>query len=216
MDTSVAQNIIQVIRAERDSRLASLKIEDRDLWMFTDEPFINELCLTLLVAIRHHVERSLVLIAARVTSDGRELSSEDYWQRIKIERERLRSCGWGRLIAKLQLDSLADWNLSMKTLQLLANSYKHDPSTSADEGLLRHLGLPLDVTYASLPESPGVKAGVAASLGLQDSADYCDIAEALLVCVSRFTAEVEARLVLSPVKGGEERVASMLPNDMLH
>jgi hypothetical protein len=216
MDTSVAQNIIRVIRTERDTRLARFTTENLDLWTLTDEPFINELCLTLLVAIRHHVERELVLIAARVTSDSRELSSGDCWRRITIERERLRSCGWKRLTAKLRLDLSADWDSSMKTLKLLANSYKHDPSTSADEELLNHLGLPLDVPYASLFESPGLKAGLAASLGLQDGADYCDIAEALLARVARFLTEVQARLVLSPVRGGEEELASMLPNDMLH
>lgn len=72
MDTRVAKHVIDVIRAERDSRLARLVAEEPELanalWHVYDEPFINELCLMLLVAIRHQVERELVLLTARVTA----------------------------------------------------------------------------------------------------------------------------------------------------
>src|SRR5829696_9616736 len=96
-DTTVAKNVIRVIKIERGNRLAHLEKEDpevaRALWIGDDEPFINELCLMLLVAIHHHVERELTRLAARVTSDQRELEAEQYEQKLEEERKRLRVRG---------------------------------------------------------------------------------------------------------------------------
>jgi hypothetical protein len=84
------EDMMRVIKAERDGRLEALKTEDpyimSDIWLFTDEPVINELCLMLLVAIRHHFEKELILIAARVTKDGRTLGREEYLRRVKEKR----------------------------------------------------------------------------------------------------------------------------------
>jgi hypothetical protein len=207
MNTSVAKEMIRVIRAERESRLARLPTEDPDFaydeWLSTDEPFINDLCLTLLVALWHQVERELVHLAARVTSDGRELSLEQYWQRINKERQQLDKHGWEKTITvKLKLNNIDEWSRSMTTLRLLANSYKHHPSTKPKDLLLQHLA-PItrpNLDYDSLPESQGFKAELAASLDLRDGANYCDIADELLARVDRFLAEVPKQSMLSPVK----------------
>jgi hypothetical protein len=206
MNTSVAKDMIRVIRAERESRLARLPTEDPDFaydeWLSTDEPFINELCLTLLVALWHQVERELVHLAARVTSDGRELSLEQYRQRIKEERKHMDTRdGRKEITAKLQLKTIDEWH-SMQTLRLLANSYKHHPSTKPKDLLLQHLAPRTrpNLNYDSLPESQGFKAELAASLDLLDGANYCDIADELLDRVARFLAEVPKQSMLSPVK----------------
>lgn len=69
---------------------------------------INELCLTLLVAIWHNVERELVWISARVTRNGRELDGEQYEQRVQEERKQLRGRnGWEKITAKLRLEGFA-------------------------------------------------------------------------------------------------------------
>jgi hypothetical protein len=61
MDVSIVKDMIGFIRAERDRRLALLaKVDSEvayDLWSEVDEPFVNDLCLMLLVSIRHTVER---------------------------------------------------------------------------------------------------------------------------------------------------------------
>lgn len=200
MDTSVAKHVIDVIRAEQDSRLARLVAEEPELanalWHVYDEPFINELCLMLLVAIRHQVERELVLLAARVTSDGRELDTDQYRQKV----EQLSQPGnWKKLKSKLQLTSFAEWE-AMETLRLLANAYKHAPSTTPSKDLLKHLGLDLGGEYASLPESPTFREGLAASLDLQCDSDFCDIADELLARAGRFLTDVQAQVKLSPIK----------------
>ncbi len=76
MDTRLAKNIVKLIRGERQRR-ASL-LEDMhpeaadDRWLFTDLPFVAELCLMLLVAMRHQVERELISLAARAADNGKK------------------------------------------------------------------------------------------------------------------------------------------------
>ena len=62
MNSKIARATLNVIRKERKRRLASLPddpLAADDLWPSADEVFVNELCLMLLVAIRHQVEREL-------------------------------------------------------------------------------------------------------------------------------------------------------------
>jgi hypothetical protein len=59
-----------------------------DQWLFTDEPFVNEMCLMVLVALRHQVERRLVFIAARVDTGQLSISRKQYQQNVISERAR--------------------------------------------------------------------------------------------------------------------------------
>ena len=88
----------------------------------------------------------------------------------------------------------------MKTLQLLANSFKHNPSGQPDKQLLKHLNLALTVKYASLPESRCFRAGLATSLNLTKDADYCEIADELLHRVDRLFADVRKTAPLRKIK----------------
>jgi hypothetical protein len=62
--------------ADEDPDLAS------DQWQFGDEPFVNELCLILLVAVWHQVEREVIWLAARVTGDGKQITREQYLKNV--------------------------------------------------------------------------------------------------------------------------------------
>ena len=72
----------------------------------------------------------------------------------------------------------------------------------ANETLLRHLDLDLKRKYAPLAESSCVREGLAAYLGLEKDADYCDIAEELLRHAAGFLKAVKQQPGLSRVKHG--------------
>lgn len=179
-----------------------------DEWQFHHEPFINDLCLMLLVTIRHQVERNLVKLAARVTGHGNPLDREEYVKRVTEERMALKTTdkGWKSLVSKLKLKSLPEWASSMETLRLVANNYKHAPSERPDVDLLRHLHLDRRRNYASLPESNAVRERLAKSVRLRTNADYCDIAEEMLRR-ARFLKDVAGQPGLSRVKPGRLSLA---------
>jgi hypothetical protein len=218
MDTKVAAEVIAVIRREKRRRFARLGRTDveyaYDVWLFRDAPFVNELCLMMLVTIHHQVERDLVKIAAKCTGNSRKtLTGDAYRRRIREERARVRAHGMGKLIAKLKLNSFGEWNSSMRTLQLLANCFKHSPSLRPDRPLLKHLRMPVlaerrpSVVYAPLPESDIFRERLAKSLKLDKDADYCAITEEFLARGTRFLKEVEVQPGISPVKLGAVSLA---------
>jgi hypothetical protein len=75
MEMRILKDIIAVIRAEQQRRESLLTDEEPnfayDQWLFTDAPFVAELCLMLLVTLRHQVERELARLAARAVGDGK-------------------------------------------------------------------------------------------------------------------------------------------------
>lgn len=206
MDTNDARDMLRVIRDEKSRRAAERRAdarrsdEDADIagetWVGEDVPFLNDLCLMLLVTMWHHVERKLVWLAALVTEDGQDVDDlKTYHVAARNERERWQK-NRGTLIEQLNLKSCDEWDGAMRTLRLLANSYKHDPSGTPDKALLDHLVLDTHITYASLPESDAFREGLAASLGLQRDADYSDIANDFLDRIDRLFADIpkKARL----------------------
>jgi hypothetical protein len=221
MDGDVAKDILDTIRREKKRRVARLEREDSDyaydLWQARDEPFLNELCLMMLISIHHDVERRLVKLAARFTGDEkRTVNADTYKRRVRHERQLLHAKGKGKLIAKLKLNSFPDWNGAMRTLQLLANCLKHSPSLTPDRPLLRHLKLPLvpgrrpTVSYAPLPESAIFRERLAISLKLPKHADYCDIIEEFLTRSEQFLKNVEKQKGVSPVKFGPVSLAKFI------
>ena len=202
--------MLNVIRTENELRSDRLESEDAAVaynqWMSTDMPFINEMCLMLLVAIRHQLERELLFIAARAGA-ARTITRKQYQQNVTTERLRLRQHGWKDLTARLDLTSFAAWGESMKTLHLLANCLKHEPWQQPDEELLKHLKLPVNrpepliVGYMPLPESNCFREGLAVSVNLQKDADYCDIAEKFVELANQFLEDVRQNTKLSRVSG---------------
>jgi hypothetical protein len=199
--------MVEVIRAEQKRILAHLDQEDQDIaydqWLFHEGPFLNDLCLTVIVGIRHHVERELVQLAALTCGNGVVLSSKQYRQNVQTEREVLQRSGWAALIKKLHLDSFPEWKSSMKALQLLANSYKHDIWLVPETKMLAHFGLDQSLNYMPIPESDCFREGLAQYLGLpKERADYCSIAEEFLNRAERFLQDVSKQPMMSGVKPG--------------
>ncbi len=214
MDTKIAKETLKVIREERKGQLAKLPDHQDaayDQWLFYVEPFVNDLCLMLLVAIRHQVERELLSLAARVTNDGKTITTERYRERVQEIRSLKKGC-WPEISKTLGLPSFPDWNGSMKTLQLLANCYKHEPSQGPEKKLLKHLGLDQTREYAPLPESGCFREGLALYLKLDKNTDYCDIAEELLKQADGFLASVQQQPNIRKVKWAP---VSLHPKDFL-
>jgi hypothetical protein len=209
--------MIGVIKAEQLRRETELDNVDPncqyDQRQFTDLPFVNELCLMVLVTLRHQVERELVKIAAREGHQGKEISGQDYAVNVQQEREGVRKKGgWEKLAKRLKLEQ-CDGYPPMEVLRLLVNSHKHAPWGQPDEELLRKLNLELDVKYAPLPESTALREGLAQFIGLEKNALWCDTAEQFVNEAAAFLEAVQKQTALSKVKWGS---VSFNPDDMLH
>lgn len=216
METGILKEMIAIVRDEQRRRASLLTYQDPnfvyDQWLFKDEPFLNELCLMMLVTLWHQVEREMVKLAARAADDRKEIDLQQYQENVRKVRETLRHKGWKTIKGKLKLES-CEGHKSMKALRLLANSYKHDPSMVPDEKLLEWLKIETGVNYAPLPESDSLREGLAAFIGLGKDAAYCDIAERFVDIASDFLVNVQSRTKLSQVKRGG---ASLKPSDFAH
>jgi hypothetical protein len=218
MGIGILKEMIDVIRAEQQRRASLLTDEDPnfayDHWLFKDEPFVNELCLMLMVTLNHQVERELVGLAARADEGGKEISGQQYQVKVKQLRKTNRkgkNIGWDwKAISKRLKPKSCEKYKFIEALRLLSNSYKHDPSMEPDEKLLKKLNLETGVNYAPLPESDTLRKGFADFFGLGKDADYCDIAERFVDIAGDFLAEVKSRTKLSKVKWG---AVSLNPND---
>jgi hypothetical protein len=201
MELSLAHRMIHLICEEQQRLLDDLPRDDDqqafDEWSIRHEPFLSDLCLLLMVAVRHEVERTLVQLAARVTEGGQPLSWDDFEHNRTAERDALkRRNGWSRLAAKLRLESFPQWSQEMETLRLLANSYKHSPTGEPDRDLLVHLALDTEVLYASLPESDEFRRAIAKSFGLPETADYPTIARSAIAHATAFLEAVENQSII--------------------
>ena len=190
-----------MIRAEEQRRDSLLKTLDPELaynhWLFDDRPFVNELCLMLLVTLRHQVDRELIGLAARANDAGRAISIKNYHNNVERLRMGL-SFDWKEIGVRLNLKSSKLYP-SMETLRHLVNSYKHDHWVKPAEDLRQALDLP-QVTYAPLPESDLLREQLAVSVGLGVEANYCDIADRFVDMAVDFLKEIEARATLSQIK----------------
>lgn len=218
MNTQIVQEMIDVIRMEQDRRSSILKDQDPniayDQWLFTDEPFLNELCLMVLVSLRHHIERQMVSLAARADESGNEIGDEQYQEKMKQLRKtnkKGQNIGWDwAKIQKRLKNQIYQKHRPIEALRLLSNSYKHDPSMKPDEELLSFLTLETGVNYASLSESNELRKGLAVLIGLDEDADYCKIVKQFIEIASDFLAEIENQTKLGKIKLGP---VSLNPND---
>lgn len=112
----------------------------------------------------------------------------------------------GKIIAELQLNSFSEWAKSMKTLQFLVNSFKHEPGQRPSEELLSHLKLPAKppgprtTEYAALAESEYFREALAKSIELPGDTDYCTITEKFIKLVDKFVSDVQLKPSLAQVK----------------
>src|SRR5579871_3296324 len=88
MQTKVLREIISIIRTEEGRRASTLpEGQDAalDRWLFDDEPFVSNLCLMFLVALRHQLERELLDLLARSGHHGKEISGKKYREILQKE-----------------------------------------------------------------------------------------------------------------------------------
>lgn len=201
METWIFREMFDVIKAEQRLRNSQVTDEESlDRWKFTDEPFLNELCLMLLVSLRHQVERELVRFSGRADHDGKEISGNQYAKKVKEERERLRKSNeWEKVAVKLKMKSCGRYE-PMKALRHLANSYKHDPWKEPEKKLLKLLHVETGDIYAPLPENLAVQEGLAVLVGLGKSSPYWEIADQFVDAASKFLSDLQRRAKLSSVK----------------
>jgi hypothetical protein len=201
VDTQILKDMIAVISREQKRRWNLLNGEDPDFyydqWQFTDRPFLNELCLMVLVTLRHQVERELAGLAARADEGGEEISGQQYHKKVKQLCSSAKK--YWKEIKRLKPESCEEYKF-IKVLRALSNSYKHDYSMVPDKKLSNLLHLETGVNYAFLPESDAVWEKLANFIGLEKDADYCDIAERFVDIASDFLAKLESRTKLSKVK----------------
>jgi hypothetical protein len=204
MNNDISGEMIGVIRREQARRLPEITDENQDYvldhWLFKDEPFLNELCLMLLVVQRHQLERNLIWLAAKLGETDTILSQQQYKENIRQEREECRKRdGWKKLCKKLKLESCEGFD-AIEIHRLLVNSYKHHPLMEPDEELVSKLRIDTIINFASLPENDLIRERVANSIGLPGGATYCDIAEGFMHIVTRFFDRVQVQATFSEVR----------------
>lgn len=215
MDTRMFESIIEVIRDEAERRQQLLVGQDPDFaddyWQFHLQPLVNELCLMFLVVMWHRVERDLLWAAGRLAGGVETIDRTTHQKNVDRWREDVRkSEGRKRCWSELRLSQFGEWTTSMRSLNLLANSYKHSPWATPDDKLIRHLNQMLrrgkrphrvlQGPFAELHESDELKGGLALSLGLDEDAPYWQIAEEFMGRVSTFLATVENQPHLSRIE----------------
>ena len=175
-------------------------------------PFVNELCLMFMVALRHQVDRELVGLAARAADDGNEISGQQYREEVRKLRQDLEKRGaWKKLVkTRLKLETCKGHKW-MEALRLLANSYKHSPSMQPDQTLLSWLKLESGVPYGTLLESQFLQKGLAAYIRLGEDATYCDIAERFVNIAADYLADVQNRN-RTKLRGVKWGLVSLDPN----
>ena len=202
MDFTRSKAVLAVIRHEAQRRD---EVERDPHWayeqQFADNAFTNELCLILLVALRHQLERKLIRLAARAGYGGAEIGGPQYEQGLlDLRKAGSGATDWNKVNGRLGITS-ANRPSPIESLRLLANAYKHDPNTQPDQ-LVTHLGLSTSISYAELPESDALREGLAVSVGLAPSANYSAIAERFIDPVEAFLSDIENRVPLSRVRWG--------------
>ena len=201
MESGILKEMVSVIRAEQQRREALRTDEGPEAyyaWCFENEPVINELCLMLLVTLRHQIERELVWLAGLAADDGPEISFQQHDERVKELKDRIR-WDWKTIEKRLRFESCEGFKY-VEALRHLANSYKHDPSVEPAEELLKILDLPPTVRCAPLPQSDRFREGLATFIGLEKHAPYYDIAEHFIDIADAFLERVKAQVKLSTLK----------------
>lgn len=202
MEFDILKDMINVIRKEENLRASQLPDNEPDIaydqWLFTDGPFVNELCLLILVGLRHRLERVLVNFAARAADNGKDIDSQQYTERVK-EIQDGKKINWKIIETRLQCKTCNEWP-AIEILRLLANSYKHDPSGAPSKELLKCLELDTNLNYAPLPESQLLQETLATFVGLHANAGYCDISVSFVDSANRFLDNVQKRTVLSQIR----------------
>lgn len=209
--THIFKDMIMVVRREQARRESLLKDEDEDgadvRWRYADGPFLNQLCLMLLVTLWHQIERELVELAARVHESSTTISFKQYEETVSRLTSR-RRLDWDKIRRTLNLERYEGYMFT-KCLRLISNSYKHHHLMKPDESLIRLIQAEVEFNYAPLPESAVLQKRLASFIGIGIGASWCDIAERFVDISGNFLAEVKSRTKLTKVG---PRIAPMHPD----
>jgi hypothetical protein len=232
VETRVLKEMIDVVRTEenrrRQERADMYPEVAHDYLISTDRAFVAELCLMLLVALRHLVEKEMILLAARLAEDTGEISTEEYRKNVEKERKLLKERdGWKRIYIRLQITTGKEIQI-LEVLQELSNSYKHNPFAKPDTKLLKLLNLclewpkektvtrnvsevssPKKKNYATMSESGELWRRLGNLVELDD-AELCDITERFVERVGEFMNNLISRTKTRPFK---REFASLNPQD---
>lgn len=201
MNSKFFKEVIGVIRNEKDRRYSLLKDKDWDFeweqWLFEDMPFVNEICLMLLVTLRHHVERELVGLAVLANNVYDEIDGQQY----KKEKDKLKKKGnnwdWEKIKKRLNLESFSEYKF-IEPLRQISNTHKHGLWVGPGKKLLEILGLNTNESYLSFPESDKFREGLAVFIGLsKKDADYCDITERFVDIAINYLESIKKKTKLS-------------------
>ena len=134
-----AKAYLDVIK-DAEQRRAKLLPDDPDAaydqWLFHDAPFINELCIVFLVALRHHVEHRLTFFAACAADGGKPISRTEFSDRMKqLSKPKAK---WDAIEKRLHPDQCVHYQV-IEALQHLANAYKHNANLEPDHREFRIL-----------------------------------------------------------------------------
>ncbi len=211
MKMTAAREMLAVIHSEERKRLRRVRRLDAqghefawEIYKFECEPFVADLCLSLLTVVWHKVERDLLRLAARLGPIDQPISSTEYLQAVQVERKEFRNRRTKpQVLQRLNVSKFPAWTGSLEALRLLVNCYKHDPNGTPDAALLRHLRLPqspggMVKSYARLSESDAFREGLARFLGLKGGAGYPKIASAFIVEAEHFLALVSGQPIFRP------------------
>jgi hypothetical protein len=198
MEIDITRATIAIIRTEQQRRLARIKEEcsddadiARDLMLFGDEPFLNDLSLTLLLALSHRVERELVIYYTLASGADKLTTFREYKeavQRMDSGIGKNRAVEWNSLTKKLGLRTCIGHE-RMEVLRLLANSYKHSPLMQPSKKLLKKLNIDSNTNLAPLPESQLVCEKLSEFIKAEHKT-YWDIAERFVEIAEGYLADV--------------------------
>ncbi len=214
---ALARKMLAVLRDER-LRLGARPVIPElgyDSWR-DDNATIGEMCLALLVSLRHEIERNLIWLAARSGRAGAPLSRDEYFGSVR-KISKLGGKLYPTLEKRLGLTEIPVWKKELDLLRLLTNCFKHDPFGQPEQadkvkGLRQKLGLRA-TNYAPLAESQGVVDALNRDLGVADHGDWIEIAGKFIAVSENFLDEVALRAGLQPV---DTHPAPFLPEDLAH
>jgi len=217
MNTKLIKALVKLVKSEEQNRERARKSMPPDAAynqaIFHDTPLTNELYLLVLLFVWHDIEKEIVLLAAlSAVRNPSPITRDDYGKEVR----RLEGLGQDKRRKELEqllpkIDTRA-WDF-LDTLRLLANSFKHDPFDKPKAILLKRLGLPGNMNYASLSESGAVRFGLGRVLAIGDDAEFSEIVDAVYKSCDRLLFLLRAA---TPLRSFEYERVSMNPDTFEH
>ena len=221
MDKFIFQQMIEAITSEqlrRDCSIQDLSPEEAcDQILYIDEPFINELCLIVLVVLRHYIERELLVLAARTVKGKQSISMKEFKHNLKTlcnmnKKGDFTGINWEKVNGKINHEKLDKFYI-IDCLRVVSNCYKHNIRMAPNKELLELLSLDQNPDkYDSLIDSKAIQSSLARIVDVNKNASYKEIFEKFIEVADAFLKKVAEQA--KPCKISRKPV-SLNPNEML-